>query len=192
MKKLRINFSSRVTLWFTGLCLFATVLGYISGGAADVFFSVYRTSWLDPLQYVRLFTHVLGHADFEHFFNNAMFILILAPMIEEKYTSKNLAFMIATTAVVTGLLNVILMPHTAVLGASGIVFMLIVLSSFSYFDGHSIPATFILVLVLFIGREVWNAVSVADSVSQFAHIMGGLCGAFFGFTGGGRRALSGR
>jgi hypothetical protein len=36
-------------------------------------------------------------------------------------------------------------------------------------------------MVLFLGREVWNAIAQKDNISQFAHILGGLTGSFFGF-----------
>jgi GlpG protein len=39
-----------------------------------------------------------------------------------------------------------------------------------------------LVALLFIGKEVLAALS-ADQVSQFAHIMGGVCGSIFGLVG---------
>ena len=50
-------------------------------------------------------------------------------------------------------------------------------------DG-SIPLTLILVVVLYLGGELVDAVSVRDNVSQLTHIIGGLCGAGFGFAMG--------
>ncbi|MEM6298750.1 MAG: rhomboid family intramembrane serine protease, partial [Bacteroidota bacterium] len=44
-----------------------------------------------------------------------------------------------------------------------------------------IPLTFILVALLYVGREVM-AVLENDNISQFAHIIGGICGAAFGFA----------
>ena len=46
--------------------------------------------------------------------------------------------------------------------------------------GVSIPLTLILVLVLYVGGEVINGVTLSDNVSQLTHIIGGLCGAFLG------------
>jgi hypothetical protein len=40
--------------------------------------------------------------------------------------------------------------------------------------------TFILVALLFIGKEIIQSLNT-DQISQFAHIIGGVCGSFFGF-----------
>jgi membrane associated rhomboid family serine protease len=88
-------------------------------------------------------------------------------------------FMMAVTAFVTGLANTLFFS-TGLLGASGIVFMLILLASFTNFRKGEIPLTFILVLALYVGKEVVTSFS-QDNVSQFAHIAGGLCGSLFGF-----------
>jgi membrane associated rhomboid family serine protease len=136
-------------------------------------------SWLNPLDYFRLFSHVLGHASWEHLFGNFSLILLLGPMIEEKYSSIKLLTMCLTTALITSLLNIILFGNV-ILGASGIVFMMIVLSSVSNLKSKSIPLTFLLILVLFLGKEVVNSFQ-NNRISEFAHIIGGICGAVFGF-----------
>jgi membrane associated rhomboid family serine protease len=111
---------------------------------------------------------------------NFAFVLLLGPILEEKYGSNQLLFMMAVTAVVTGLINVLIMP-TGLLGASGIVFMMILLVSFTNIRAGEIPLTFILVVVLFLAREIVGALR-EDSIAQFAHIAGGVCGSLFGFT----------
>jgi len=129
--------------------------------------------------YLRLFTHVLGHANWEHLTGNFAFILLLGPILEEKYGSWELFELLAITAFVTGLLNVIFFD-TGLLGASGVVFMLIILSSWSRSDNGHIPLTFILVFLLFVGKEILNSIR-DDNISQFAHIIGGLTGSGFGY-----------
>ncbi|MCL1992305.1 MAG: rhomboid family intramembrane serine protease [Spirochaetes bacterium] len=129
--------------------------------------------------WIRLFTHVAGHADWGHLINNFTLILILGPMLEENYGSFSLFIMILITALVTGALNVIFF-RTALLGASGVVFMMILLASFTNFAAGQIPLTFILVMILYIGGELLQ-IPNEDNISQFAHIIGGLCGSFFGF-----------
>jgi len=88
--------------------------------------------------------------------------------------------MTGVTALVTGVLNVLIFP-TGLMGASGIVFMMILLASFTNFNKGEIPITFILIMVLYLGQEVWNAITDRDQISQFAHIIGGFCGSLFGF-----------
>ncbi len=87
--------------------------------------------------------------------------------------------MILITASVTGLINVLAFS-TGLLGASGIVFMLIILVSIVDIKQGSVPLTFILVAGIFIGSEVVQAFR-DDRISQMAHIAGGSMGAAFGF-----------
>ena len=131
------------------------------------------------IDYLRLFTYVVGHANWTHLIGNFALILVVGPILEEKYGSANLFKMIVITALVTALINIVFFQDN-VLGASGIAFMLVLLSSFSSFQKGHIPLTFILVFLLYIGREVVNSFE-ADYVSQFGHIMGGICGGMFGF-----------
>jgi membrane associated rhomboid family serine protease len=128
--------------------------------------------------YLQLFIHVIGHADWNHLFGNFSFILLVGPILEEKYGSRDLLLMILVTALLTGLLQVTFFQHS-LMGASGIVFMLILLSSFTNAKG-GIPLTFVLVVVLFLGKEVVSSFG-EDNVSQFAHIIGGVMGGIFGF-----------
>lgn len=135
-----------------------------------------------PIFYFQLFSHVLGHRDWGHLAGNFSLILLLGPILEEKYGSGNLIKMMLITALVTGLLNAALF-NTGLIGASGLVFMMILLASFTNHKEGEIPLTFILVLVLFLAKEVVQAFS-KDDISQFAHILGGIIGSLFGFFRG--------
>lgn len=178
----KIQYNSPVILSFTIMSFAALVLNYVTDGASNqLLFSVYRTGFNDLLGYLRLFTHIMGHIDIEHFVSNFTFILLLGPMIEEKYSSSRLVAMILFTALVTGIINNLFFPYTMLMGASGIVFMLIILSSFTNLKSGKIPLTFIFIVVIYIGGEVFNAFSSQDNISQLAHIIGGICGSIFGF-----------
>ena len=127
-KRIRITFNSPVILSFVGVCLLALILDKITGGISTLkLFSVYRSSFLNPLTYVRLIGHIFGHAGWSHFINNIMMILILGPMLEEKYGSKDILLVILITAVVTGAFHMIFSPFTRLLGASGVVFSFILM-----------------------------------------------------------------
>lgn len=128
---------------------------------------------------IRMFTHVLGHSDWNHLLSNLTFILLLGPLLEEKYGSQQLFIMILITAFATALFNTILFS-TGLLGASGIVFMMILLSSFSNFKHGEIPLTFIIVSSLFIGKELIAGFQ-SDNIAQSAHIIGGFTGSAFGY-----------
>ena len=178
----KIKYNSPVILSFTFLSLFAVILGYLTVGAStSLLFCVYKGSLLDPLFYIRLFTHVLGHADWQHFLNNFMLILLVGPMLEEKYGSKKLLGMIVFTSFITGVMSVIFF-NTALLGASGIAFMMILLSSFVNIKQGGIPLTLILVAAAYIGNEIINGLISQDNISQLTHIIGGICGCGLGFV----------
>ena len=143
-------------------------------------FCVYRSSWKDPLFYIRLFGHVLGHASWDHFLNNMMLLLVIGPPMEEKYGSILLLKGMVLTALISGVLQCLLFPHTALLGASGIVFMLIMLASLSGFSG-GIPVTMLLVAALYLGQQVHDILFAHDNVANGMHIVGGVCGTGFGY-----------
>lgn len=180
--KCRISFNAPVTLGFTALCAVATaIIRFAGDGAVRAVFSVYRAPLNQPLTWVRCFTHVLGHAGWDHLLGNIMYLLLLGPMIEERYGSKNTAVIIAATAFVTGAVNMAFFPHTALLGASGVVFAFILISSITVREDRTIPLTFILVAVLYLGREIWQGIFEKDNISQMAHIVGGAVGSALGF-----------
>ena len=180
-KKIKISFNSPVILGFTLFSLVALLLAQVTGGGTnDLFFSVYRAPLTDPLTWVRFFGNVLGHAGWQHFIGNIMLILVIGPLLEEKYGSGEVLFVILITAFVTGLLNFALFPQVQLLGASGVAFALILLSSFVSVKEGEIPLTFLLVAVIYIGGEVINGIFIRDSVSNLSHIAGGAVGAVLG------------
>ena len=78
-------------LTFFLLSLLVLFLDQWTGGWTTMhLFCVYRSSLKDPLFYIRLFGHVLGHAGWEHFLNNMLLLLVVGPPMEEKYGSKAL------------------------------------------------------------------------------------------------------
>ena len=163
MKRRTISFqyNAPVTLSFFLLALAALILNRVTDGwTTSHLFSVYRSSLTDPLFYVRLFCHVLGHADWNHFMGNMLLLLVVGPPLEEKYGSRTLLLGIAFTAVVSGVLQCLLFPGSALLGASGIVFMLIMLSSLAGSRGGCIPLTLILVAALYLGQQIYDILFV--------------------------------
>ena len=181
-KKLRLSFNAPAVLTFTALCVIAQLISMLTRGESNrVLISVYRASLLDPLTWVRCFTHVLGHAGWEHLLGNIMYILILGPMIEEKYGTATTAFIMAATALVIGIINMVFFPGVMLLGASGIVFAFILIASITIREDNTIPVTFILVAVLYLGQQIWQGLFSQDNVSQMAHIVGGAVGAVLGF-----------
>ena len=183
MKKLVIRFNAPATLTFALLALGALILGQTFGSAVTTkYFCVYRASLADPLTYLRFFTHVLGHADYSHYMGNMLLLLLVGPPLEEKYGWKKMVWFMAVTALVTGLVQFIFFPHSALLGASGIVFMMIILASMVSYQKGRIPLTFFFVAAMYLGQEIYNAVCTTDDISQLTHIIGGALGLIFGLT----------
>ena len=179
--KRKITYNSPVVLTYAFISLFVLILIYINNDLKALVFSVYRSSPKDVFFFIRLIGHVFGHANFQHYITNIMMILLLGPVLEDRYGSLKLTIMIVITAVITGIAHILLSPNTMLLGASGIVFMMVVLSSYVNIRNNEIPLTFLLVFVLYIGKEILNGIMVADHVSQLAHISGGIAGSVFGF-----------
>ena len=180
---IRIAFNSPVILGFTMMCFLSLILGIITKDfTTNLLFSVYRSSLLSPFTYLRFVGHIFGHAGWEHFIGNIMLILVVGPLLEEKYGSSNMLFIILATAIVTGIVDVLLFPHNAFLGASGVVFALILLSSFTSLREGELPLTFLLVAFIYIGEQIYQGIFYTDNVSNLTHIIGGVVGAGLGFV----------
>ena len=179
---LKLSYNAPVALTFALFSLVALILaGMTDGWSTQQLFSVYRAPLSDPLTWVRFFTHVLGHSGYQHYIGNIVLILVLGPNLEDRFGSWNVLWAILLTALISGLVQWFFFPGSALLGASGIVFMMILLSSFGGVRNGVIPITLILVAVCYLGGEVWDAIFKDDNVSQLTHIIGGLCGTVLGF-----------
>ncbi|MCK5781690.1 MAG: rhomboid family intramembrane serine protease [Flavobacteriales bacterium] len=178
---MNIKYNSPVILTFS---ILSTILFFINNFLGGILNSYLILSPnFDPSsisQYISLFTYTLGHANLQHLFGNLSLMLVVGPIIEEKYGSSKLIIMMMLTALFTAIMQITFFSE-GLLGASGIVFMLIILASFSNSNQGGIPLTFILVLIFYVGNEIVGSFS-NDNISQFAHIAGGLFGSIFGFA----------
>ncbi|MBL4708595.1 MAG: rhomboid family intramembrane serine protease [Flavobacteriales bacterium] len=173
----KITYNARFTLTFCLISLALLLLNIATGGFVNKLFALRPD--LSLFGFYRSFTYILCHANFAHFIGNVLFLLLLGPMLEEKYGSKILTIMTLITAVSTGLVNALLF-NDSIIGASGIVFMFIVLSSIVNMKQKEIPLTFVFVVIIYLGGEVVDSFN-HDNISQFGHIVGGLCGAGLGY-----------
>ena len=178
----RIKFNSPVVLTFVAICFGVQVLNMLTGGRfTDLLFTTYHSSLSNPLTYVRFFTHVAGHAGWEHLIGNMMYILILGPLLEERYGGKKILAVILVTALASGLVTYFFFPGIALCGASGVCFAFILMASFTGFRNGQIPVTFILVAILYLGQEIYYGIFMDDNVSNTAHLIGGLVGSIAGY-----------
>ncbi len=180
---MKIKYNAPATLSFSLVCTIVLILDMtLLPSLTETWFMVPPKGLFmanDFRSWILVVTHIIGHGDWSHLLGNLTIILLVGPMLEQIYGSLSLLFMIIVTALVTGILNVLLFS-TALMGASGVVFMMILLASFTNFSKGEIPLTFILIVIIFLGRELVEAFS-ANNVSEFAHIVGGFCGSLFGF-----------
>ena len=179
---IKFDYNSPVIITYLIVSLGAWLLNIITNKKSNkLLFTSYRSSPFNPLTYIRLFTHAIGHIDLTHLIHNFLFILLIGPMIEEKYGSINLLVMLLLTSLVIGLFNTIFSNYS-ITGASGNVYMLIVLSSFSNITEGKIPITLILILIFYIISEFKSAVFEGNKKTYHTgHLLGALCGLAFGF-----------
>lgn len=182
MKKWKITYNAPVTLTFVLICMVVTILGAITMEASTrALFMTYHDSLKNPLTYIRFFTHVFGHSGWGHFIGNASYLLLLGPMLEEKYGAQSLIVVMGITAVVTALVNYIFFWNVALCGASGVVFAFILLASYTGFQAGELPLTSILIAIIFLGQQVVDGIAIRDNISNMAHIVGGIVGAVLGY-----------
>ncbi|GHU46651.1 hypothetical protein FACS1894200_00650 [Spirochaetia bacterium] len=180
---LRVKYNAPVILTYAFLCALVLLLTQLLlPSLTNQWFTVGGRGSFSPSSlpsWVRLVSHAVGHSGWDHLLGNCMLLLLIGPILEEQYGSSFLFSMMLLTSLVTGILNVIFF-ESGIRGASGVVFMLILLSSFTNFSKGEIPLTFILIFALYLLREIFNSLT-PNTVSEFAHIIGGFCGSVFGF-----------
>lgn len=179
---INFDYNSPVVISYLIISIIAWLLNCITKSKSNkLLFSSYRSGILNPLTYIRLFTHAIGHIDLSHLIHNFLFILLIGPMIEEKYGSINLLIMLLITSLVIGLFNTIFSNYS-ITGASGNVYMLIVLSSFSNISEGKIPITLVLILIFYVISEFKDRLIEGNKKTYHTgHLLGALCGIGFGF-----------
>jgi GlpG protein len=176
---MKITFQAKGTLIIALLSLIGLILLKILPETQNVFIlngDFQHGSWQ---WYLSTLFYIFGHADLQHFVGNMAIVLLLGPIIELKYGYNSLLVMSGITAVVTAILHTLLWDN-GLLGCSGIAFMFIVLVTLLNAKGKEIPFTFILVVLLYLGQEIYSSFK-QDQISHFAHLFGGAMGAFWGY-----------
>jgi len=101
--KLRITYNAPVVLTFA-IAAVAVFLLNSSMQSTRLWFVAWPELH-DGRSYVGLFTHILGHANWQHPISNFMLILLLGPTLEERHGSSSLLVIIPIPALITGLRN---------------------------------------------------------------------------------------
>jgi membrane associated rhomboid family serine protease len=181
---MQLRYNAPVTFSFALICVLVMLLDqYVFPGFVGAYLSAPGADFNagQPAHYFAILLYVFGHESWTHLWNNFLFLLLLGPILEEKYTPKPLLLMMFTTTIVTGIFN-ILMKQPPLVGASSLVFMMIMLVSFARTKAGDVPVSFILIFILFLLAELTRSAQNSNpAVSNLAHIIGGVCGTIFGF-----------
>ena len=176
---MKITFNAPFSILFSMVAVAVYFLFQHDGTIPRIFklhgdFDLLNWKW-----YISLVGYTMGHGSISHLIGNISVILLIGPFIEKRWGTNRVFLMVSITGLVTALVHITFFDN-GLIGASGIVFMMIVLSSLIDLRSNQIPLTFILIVLLFLGQEVMSSFT-EDKISQFAHISGGIIGAIFGF-----------
>jgi membrane associated rhomboid family serine protease len=112
-----------------------------------------------------------------------MLFLILSPGLERRLGFGRYMLCLAGTAVFVGLGHIAFGSQNSILGgASGWVFMMIILATFAGNEPGTVSIPTILVGVMYAGQEIGGALGPGN-VSHLAHLLGGVCGLAAGMVG---------
>ena len=184
MKKFlsKFDYNSPVILTYAFICLAVFIANVITNGWLNkTLFITYPNTGIGLLPILRSVLYIFGHASLSHLTGNMTMFLLVGPVVEEKYGSEKLLIMILTTGIATALINTLFFS-SGMIGASGIVFMLIILSAFTGTSKDKIPITLVLVCIIYIGGEISSGMFSHDNISHFGHIAGGVCGLGWGIA----------
>lgn len=176
----KFEYNSPVILTYAFICVAVFIADFVTGGRlCKDWFTTYPDAGLGFKQAARAVLYIFGHASLSHLTGNMTLFLLVGPIVEEKYGSDKLVAMIFSTGIITAVINGLFF-HAGMIGASGIVFMLIILCSFAGGSEGRIPITLVLVFVIYVGGEVASGIFSSDNISHFGHIAGGVCGLGWG------------
>ena len=185
MKKhsVTIQYNAPVTLTFALLSLLALALNELTDGwTTQNLFCFYKSALTDYLTYPRAVLHVLGNTSLTTCTGNIIVMLVVGPAAEERFGSAKVFVAVLLTAIAGALIMWFLFPQSTIMGASGVLFCMMMLTSFASMRGGAIPITLILVIILYLGSEILQAVTGTAGLPELTHIAGGVVGLLLGFA----------
>ncbi|KAK7238354.1 protein serine/threonine phosphatase [Aureococcus anophagefferens] len=181
----RIVVDAPVVLGFAFVCCAVFFVNVVAPGT-NVFVACppFRmASPLNPLTYLRLLTHTVGHTGYDHLKGNMVNLLLVGPASEKEFGSMNLLKIFLYVAVSSAVAHMALGPANGYqLGASGVVFALILLNSLLSAHSGVVPLTFLLTAGLWVSDEVFRFFFARDQVSHVAHLSGAVVGTLAGYA----------
>ncbi len=174
MGEFKIKYDSQVVLTYVLLCFGATFLCLNYDGMLNTYFQTYRADLWQPVTYLRFFTYIFGHDSWDMVFENALYLLLLGPMLEDKYGSKTMIVLIVVAAFVTSLLNFIFFPGAVLYGSNGIVLAFIILTAIGGLISGSFPISLVVIAIVFFRQEILQNVIRVSNMANIAPIVGSI------------------
>lgn len=176
----RITFNAPVILITALMSLVILLFDQLTGhGMAQSFFATGTGSFLDLWTWFRLFFHWLYHASVGGFLNNITLFLILGPVLEKRYGSRAILLVILCTALLSGLGNRWL-SSDLLQGMASVDVAFSILMAMSMCRPKEIPLSLILVILAYVGMELYAAMTAFQLATTLSHVSGGLTGFLFG------------
>jgi membrane associated rhomboid family serine protease len=187
-----IHIDAPLTLTFAFVCVFVQMLSSMFGnGFVISYFAIHpwrNFNFRSPISYLQMITQIFGHGNWEHLTGNMINLLLVGPTCERVFGLYNLLKIIVWTAIASSMAHMGLGPSNAVqLGASGVVFMLILLNSLVEAKTGRIPLTFVCQICLWCNKEIVAQLFSNDNVSHIAHLSGAIVGTWAGYHFHGHR-----
>ena len=135
--------------------------------------------YLELRKYLSFLTNAFGHANWGHFNGNLALLILVGMQTEQHYGSLRVFALAIFTALAISIIQFFFVG-VALIGASGVIFLLIALSFFADYDDERIPVESIFLGIYFVGREAIRSFS-GDEVSQLAHLIGLVIGIVYGY-----------
>jgi membrane associated rhomboid family serine protease len=183
--KLDLEMNAPAVLVVSFISLLVHIVGRFAPSYTLAVFAAWPMAHFDRtkvVSYLRLFCHVFGHVSWEHLGNNLSLLLLVGPTCEDRYGSLRLVQMLLFTALITSAIHMAGGDQSLLMGISGIIFMCILLNSFSAVGSGTVPATFVITAAVWGGKEFYLMCFRHDSsTSHLAHLLGAACGAAFGY-----------
>lgn len=182
----KIEIDAPLTTTFIFICLVVQLLSIVLGREFVLQYFAVPTIWdfrfLSPYSYVRIVSQTMGHSSWSHLGGNVTHLLLVGPACEYEFGAYNMIRIICWTALASSITHMLLGPTNSVqLGASGVVFMLILLNSLIEAKIGRIPLTFIIQVFFWCYKEIVLQLLRNDGVSHVAHLTGALVGTIAGY-----------
>ena len=176
-------YNAPVTLTFALLSRLALALNELTDGwKTQNLFCFFKSSFSDYLTYPRAVLHVLGNTSLTTCTGNIIVLLVVGPAAEERFGSAKVFFAVLLTALAGAAIMWFLFPEATIMGASGVLFCMMMLTSFASVRRGAIPITLILVIILYLGSEVLQALTGTAGLPELTHIAGGVVGLVLGLA----------